>query len=125
MRDLKGGAIMHKVICPKCSTIREVSAHKPWMTGFEPFEKLCKSCSMKGKIKSAEHCEKLSLSLKAIQSPELLEKKSQYMKAHPEHWQGKLKEGGAEEHSLGKKHSQEVKDKISKGVKLAKNKESK
>lgn len=111
---------MHQVICPKCENVREVKAKKPWMVGSQPYPMICKACCQLGKPKSDETKKKLSQAVKAVQTPEVLKKKSLYMLTHPEHWKGKLKEGGAEDHCLGFHHSDETKDKISKGVKKAK-----
>lgn len=111
---------MHQLTCPNCQKSREVRAKKPWMTGEPPYEKICKPCSQLGRPKSVETKRKLSEALKSIQTVEVLEKKRQYMLDHPEHWRGKLKEGGAEEHCLGLHHSEEAKRKIGEGVKKAK-----
>jgi hypothetical protein len=116
---------MNKVICPNCKKEREVEIRKPWMIGEPPFEKLCRSCCQKGKIKTQEHRDKLSEAVKKLQTAEVLEAKREFMLNNPEFWKGKLKEGGAEIHSLGKTHSEETKKKIGKGVRetKAKNKE--
>lgn len=111
---------MYQVICPNCQNVREVKAKKNWMQGSAPYPMICKSCCQIGKPKSDETRKKLSESLKAIQTPELLEKKRQYMLDHPECWKGKLKEGGAEKHCLGLSHTEETKKKISDGVRKAK-----
>lgn len=111
---------MHQVICPNCQKVREVNAKKQWMKGVPPYPMICKACCQLGKPKSEATRKKLSESIKAIQTPELLEKKRQYMLDHPEFWKGKLKEGGAEEHCLGLTHTEETKKKISDSVRKVK-----
>ena len=111
---------MYEVVCPTCKTLRTVKAKKPWMVGGSPYEKICKVCCQVGKEKSDEHKRKLSESSKNAQTPEMLEQKSKFMLEHPELWKGKLKEGGAEEHCLGKKHTEETKLMIGESVKKAK-----
>ncbi|MFK5283889.1 hypothetical protein ACI3PL_30360, partial [Lacticaseibacillus paracasei] len=72
-----------------CEIIREVENKQVWMKGEEPFIRNCRPCSNKG-TKTLEHCEKISASVKKTQTPEVLEKKSQFMKDHPEIWQQNL-----------------------------------
>ena len=104
---------MYEVICPACKKLREVAAKKKWMEGEQPFEKLCKPCSMTGKTKSAETKQKLSELAKKQQTPELLQFKSEFMKSHPELWQANLKPELGPIARLGTHHSDESKDKIS------------
>ena len=116
---------MYQIKCPQCSILREVKAKKPWMKGEQPYEKICKSCCQIGKQTSEETREKIRVSVKALQTDDVLKRKSEFMRSHPEFWKGNLKEGGAEVHCLGKKHTKETKKKISEGVKKAKSKENK
>ena len=110
---------MYEVICPVCKEIRSVKAKKIWMIGNQPFEKECVRCCQK-KPKTEEHKQKLKEAIKQLQTPEVLAKKRKLMLEHPEYWQPNLKQGGAEEHWLGKKHTEESKKKISEGVRNAK-----
>jgi hypothetical protein len=106
---------MYQVKCTKCGKIREVKARKPWMTGEPPYQKICVPCSQKGKVKSEEHKRKLSNSVKAAQTKELLEKKSQFMQSHPELWVIPRPDL-AKEAWTGQHHSEETKEKISEAM---------
>jgi hypothetical protein len=103
---------MFNVICPECKEIRTVAAKKVWMIGNQPYEKICKACCQKGKIKSEATRKKLSEAVMALQTEEVLQRKSEYMKAHPEHWQGKIR-GKDSQHI----HSEDTKQKIGESVK--------
>lgn len=87
---------MYEVICPQCKIIRQVRAKKPWMVGDSPYSKICKSCCQVGKVKSDEHKQKLSESIKQLQTEEVIARKSKFGKEHPENWMGKLKVGSEE-----------------------------
>ena len=82
---------MYQVRCPECDQERTVRAKKKWME--KGLVKICMSCCQKGKKKSPETLAKLSEIAKLQQTPELIEKKRQFMKDHPECWQGKLVPG--------------------------------
>ncbi len=118
---------MFEVICPECETLRMVKARKPWMIGDQPYQKICKSCCQAGKEKSDEHKAKLSQSVKAAQTLELLVNKSQYRKDHPELWQGNLVAGAGAGWNKGMtlpELSDETKQKISNTMKQRKNKDN-
>ncbi len=105
---------MYEVICPQCGDTRTVKAKKPWMKDQEePFEKMCKPCSMTGKTHSQETRNKLSQIAKAQQTPELLQFKSQFMKDHPELWQNNLQQELGSQSRIGTHHTDEAKAKIS------------
>lgn len=108
---------MFQVICPICNQVRIVEAKQKWMEGNQPFEHLCRPCSMRSKIKSEEHRKKLSESVKKAQTEDLLSKKSQFMLQHPEFWKGKLLEGGSEQYWKGRHHTEESKKIISEKIK--------
>jgi hypothetical protein len=110
---------MIEVICPVCHVIRTVSAKKPWMSGNQPYSKICKKCCQVGKPKTQDCKDKLSKAVKQLQTPELLAKKSEFMLAHPEYWVNPCSDLGHQAWA-GKHHSQESKEKISEGVKKAK-----
>lgn len=110
---------MYQVKCPECGGERSVRAKKPW-TGEQPFLKICKSCCQKGKEKTPEWRAKIAESMKALQTEEVVKKKSQFMKDHPEAWEGNLVFG----HSAGwnkgvemPERSEETKHKISESMK--------
>jgi len=121
---------MYQIKCPECGGERSVRAKKPWMVGDEPFLKICKSCCQKGKEKTLEWRAKLSDSAKAIQTEEVIKRKSQFMKDHPEVWGGNLVFGQTAGWNKGIKMGatpEETKRKISESMKktLAKKKEGK
>lgn len=111
---MQKGIVMHDVMCPECEEIRQVKAKKPWMKGEPPYGKICKVCCQLGKEKTEEHKQKLSESVKALQTEKVLERKSEFMKAHPEIWQENIRTEGCTF-----SHSEETKEKIGKGVKKA------
>jgi predicted RNA-binding Zn-ribbon protein involved in translation (DUF1610 family) len=84
---------MYQVQCPKCGNIRIVKSKKSWMIGRSPFIKECKSCCQVGKEKTEEHRKKLSESTKSLQTEELRQSKSEFMKSHPEIWQENIATG--------------------------------
>ncbi len=117
---------MFEIKCPECGNIREVRAKKPWMTGEQPFIKICKSCCQLGKEKSEEHKAKLSISASLAQTDELRQKKSEFMKAHPELWRSNLVagEGGGWNKGLElEPRTEETKQKISQSMKDRKSEE--
>jgi hypothetical protein len=90
------------------------------MVGAEPYEKICKSCCQQGKEKTEEHRAKLSESIKATQTEEVLNRKSQYNQDHPEVWKGKLVagQGGGWNKGLSlPARDEETRQKISKSMK--------
>jgi len=108
--------MLYQIQCPKCKNVREVKAKKPWMIGNEPYSKICKSCCQKGKVKTKEHKLKLSKSAHAAQTEELLKKKSEFMKSHPELWKSNLIAGSGGGWNKDKQlppRSEETKQKIS------------
>jgi hypothetical protein len=110
---------MFQVQCPECSKIREVKAKKSWMQGEPPYTKICKACCQP-KTKTEEHKQKLKEAIKQLQTPEVLEKKKQFMLEHPEHWQKKLIPGKGGGWNKGLKlppKSDETKNKISDSMK--------
>ena len=111
---------MYQIKCPDCSGERSVRAKKPWMIGEQPFLKICKSCCQKGKEKTPEWRSKLSKSLKAVQTEDVLKRKSQFMKEHPEVWENNLIFGysaGWNKDLEMSKLSEETKQKISESMK--------
>lgn len=112
---------MNVVRCPNCGQRRTVKAKKPWMTGEQPYEKICKSCCQIGKQKTDEHKAKLSESVKNIQTKEVIESKREFMLQHPELWVQPEPNLGHDAWR-GKHHTDESKKKISDGVKAAKDK---
>jgi len=114
---------MYEVKCPVCNDIRTVAARKTWMIGDLPYSKICKKCVGKGKPKSEEVKKKVSESVKKLQTPELLKKKSEFMKEHPELWANLKPELGPLSR-IGTHHTDVSKEKISDGVRKAKNNES-
>ena len=111
---------MYQVKCPECGGERSVRARKPWMTGEQPFMKICKSCCQKGKEKTPEWRAKLSESVKALQTEEVIKRKSQFMKDHPEVWEENLIFGQTAGWNKGIKMrdcSEETKHKISESMK--------
>ncbi|NBT59862.1 hypothetical protein EBT16_13870 [bacterium] len=113
---------MYQVKCPECGRERSVRAKKKWMEGEPPFIKICMSCCQIGKKKSLETLAKLSEIAKRQQTPELIEKKRQFMKDHPECWQGKLVPGLGGGWNKGMHTDEETLRKISEGVRKAKEK---
>jgi hypothetical protein len=111
---------MYQVICPSCKTLRKVEAKKKWMVGTSPFSKICKKCCQLGKIKTQEHKDKLRESVKQIQTEDVLKKKSDFMKLHPEIWQKNFRPELGPIARVGMKHSDESKKKIADGVRKAK-----
>ena len=107
---------MFEVICPTCEEKRMVAARKPWMTGPVPYVKVCKKCVGKGKAKSQETKDKLSAAVKALQTPEVLKAKSDFMKDHPELWLNLKQELGALSR-IGTTHTDETKQKMSNALK--------
>ena len=108
---------MYQVKCPECGQERIVKAKKDWMN--DGLVKICKACCQKGKEKTPEWRAKLSESAKAIQTEEVIKRKSQFMKDHPEVWDGNLVFG----HSAGwnkgielPDRSEETKQKISESM---------
>lgn len=120
---------MFNVVCPECKKIRTVKAKKSWMVGNSPYEKTCKSCCQLGKEKSAECKQKLSAAIQKLQTEEVLNRKSQYMKNHPELWQPNLISGQGAGWNKGldlPSKSDQTKSKISESMKKRKlNNESK
>jgi hypothetical protein len=121
---------MYQVKCPDCGGERSVRARKPWMVGSEPFLKICKSCCQKGKEKTPECRAKLSEAVKRLQTEEVVAKKSQFMKDHPEVWGPNLVFGAGGGWNKGMKMGatpEETKQKISESMKktLAEKKEGK
>ena len=106
---------MFEVRCPECQERRMVAARKPWMKGEAPYEKICKSCCQVGKVKTEDHLRKLSDSVKKAQTPELLKKKSQFMRDHPELWENLQPELGSEAWA-GQHHTEEAKEAMSKAM---------
>lgn len=107
---------MYQIKCTKCGEERSVKARKPWMTGGEPFLKICKSCCQKGKEKTPEWRSKISESMKAAQTDDVIKRKSQFMKEHPEIWENNLIFGysaGWNKDLKMSKLSEETKQKIS------------
>ena len=109
---------MYQVKCPECGQERIVKAKKDWMK--DGLVKICKACCQKGKEKTLEWRARLSESVKALQTEEVIKRKSQFMKDHPEVWEGNLVFG----HSAGwnkgaelPKRSEETKQKISESMK--------
>jgi hypothetical protein len=114
---------MFQIICPECGDERQVKAKKPWMKGDAPYSKVCKSCCQIGKEKTEEHKAKLSESVKSIQTDEVLKRKSDYMKSHPEVWQANLIPGQGAAWNKGielQPRSEETKAKISQTMKQRK-----
>lgn len=111
---------MHQVKCPECGEERVVKAKKKWME--DGLIKICMSCCQKGKKKSSETIAKLSEITKSQQTPEIIEKKRQFMKDHPEYWQGKLIPGFGGGWNKGMQTDEDTLKKISEGVKKAKGK---
>ncbi len=112
---------MYEVVCPVCDGLRTVNAKKTWMKGDAPYLHICKICCQVGKKKTPEHKRKLSEAVKAIQTPELIEKKRQYMLDHPELWDN-LDPSAGQEAWKGQHHTVESKKKIGDGVRKAKRK---
>jgi len=111
---------MYEIKCPVCGQKRSVRAKKPWMSGEPPFSKICKSCCQKGKEKTPEWRSKLSESIRILQTEEVLQKKSQFMKDHPEVWKENLIFGQSAGWNKGKKMpktSDEIRKKISDSLK--------
>lgn len=111
---------MYQIKCPKCGGERSVRARKTWMAGEQPFLKICKSCCQKGKEKTPEWRAKLSASVKTLQTEEVIKKKSQFMKDHPEVWEENLVFGQTAGWNKGidmPKRSDETKQKISESMK--------
>lgn len=109
---------MYQVKCPKCGQERIVKAKKDWMK--DGLVKTCKACCQKGKEKTPEWRAKLSESAKAIQTEEVIKRKSQFMKDHPEVWEGNLVFGQTAGWNKGikmQKCSEETKNKISESMK--------
>lgn len=118
---------MFQVVCPECGDARQVKAKKPWMVGEPPYQKICKRCCQLGKEKSEEHKAKLSESVKALQTDQLRQEKSDYMKSHPEVWQSNLIPGAGSAWNKGLKTGpmdEETKEKISKSMKERKSDET-
>jgi hypothetical protein len=116
---------MFQVKCPNCQKFREVKSKQPWMVGNPPYEKLCKSCCQVGKEKTEDHKRKLSESVKKTQTEEVLKKKSEFMKSHPEVWSANLIAGqgaGWNEGMELPERSDETKEKISESMKARRNK---
>lgn len=116
---------MFQVVCPECGNERQVQAKKKWMEGNAPYSKICKSCCQAGKEKTEEHKAKLSESVKALQTEEVLKKKSDFMKSHPEVWQQNLIPGQGAAWNKGLKtgpKDEETKQKISESMKKRKSK---
>lgn len=113
---------MYQVTCPECDQERMVRAKQPWMKKGPPFVKICMRCCQKGKKKSPETLAKLSEIAKRQQTPELIKKKRQFMKDHPECWQGKLVPGLGGGWNKGMQTDKETLKKISEGVRKAKEK---
>ena len=113
---------MYQVKCPECDKDRIVRAKQPWMKDGPPLIKICMSCCQKGKKKSPETLAKLSQIAKSQQTPELIEKKRQFMKDHPECWQDKLVPGLGGGWNKGLQTDEETLRKISEGVRKAKEK---
>lgn len=91
--------------------------------GEQPYSKICKACCQIGKEKTEEHKAKLSASVKAAQTEELLQRKSEYRKEHPEVWQDQLVPGAGAGWNKGltlPSRSEETKQKISESVKATK-----
>lgn len=119
---------MFKVKCPECNETRSVKAKKPWMKGEQPYLKICKSCCQVGKEKSEEHKEKLSQSVKAAQTEELIQQKSEFQKNHPELWRENLVAGKGSGWNKGLElpsRSEETKQKISESMIRSKSKDGK
>jgi hypothetical protein len=119
---------MYQIKCPVCETERSVKAKKKWMEGTPPFVNICKSCCQKGKEKSPETIAKLSESAKKLQTLELLEKKSRFMKDHPEYWENNLIAGSGAGWNRGLTVGptpEEVKKNISEGMRKASKKRKK
>jgi hypothetical protein len=119
---------MYQIKCPECGGERSVRARKPWMTGEEPFLKICKSCCQKGKEKTVEWRSKLSESVKAAQTEDIIKRKSQFMKEHPEIWENNLIFGYSAGWNKGlnmPKLSESTKQKISESMKINNKKKNK
>lgn len=115
---------MFRILCDQCNTERTVQAKKPWMIGEEPYIKICKSCCQLGKEKTQDHRDKLSASVKAAQTDELLKKKSKFQ-IDSENWKNNLIAGQGAGWNLGistGSPSEETKAKISQSMKNRKNK---
>ena len=110
---------MFDVVCPSCHTVRQVRAKKPWMKGLSPYEKICKKCCQAGKPKTESTKRKLSKSAKKAQTPEVLQRKSDFMITHPEFW---VVPGTEAAHAAwrGQHHTEEGKKRIADGVRKAK-----
>jgi hypothetical protein len=119
---------MYQIKCPECGQERTVKARKKWMK--DGLVKICKACCQKGKEKTPECRAKLSEAIKRLQTEEVVAKKSQFMKDHPEVWSPNLVFGQSAGWNKGmkmKKRSDETKQKISESMKktLAGKKEAK
>jgi hypothetical protein len=119
---------MYQVKCPECGQERIVKAKKDWMK--DGLIKICKACCQKGKEKTLECRAKLSEAVKRLQTEEVISKKSQFMKDHPEVWGANLVFGQGAGWNKGvemDERSEETKQKISESMKktLAEKKEAK
>ena len=110
---------MYQVLCPKCKKTRMITAKKKWMEGEPPFNKICKSCCQIGKPKTEKCKKKLSEVIKKIQTPDVIQKKREFMNSHPELWVVPRPDL-ARNTWTGMHHTEESKLKISMGVKQAK-----
>ena len=111
---------MYQIKCPDCGEGRTVKAKKKWMKNEPPFLKICKSCCQIGKEKTPECRAKLSEAIKAIQTEDVINKKSQFMKDHPEIWENNLIFGYSAGWNKGLKmlkSSEDKKQKISESMK--------
>lgn len=110
---------MFEIICPNCKKPREVKSKQPWMKEL-PYVKICRVCCQLGKPKTVETRLKLSISMRELQTPEVLERKSQFMKTHPEIWSKNLVAGEGAGWNKGLElpaRSEETKEKISNTMK--------
>lgn len=115
---------MFEVYCPGCNETRHVKDRQKWMKDeIEPFVRDCKRCCQK-KPKSDEHKANLSTSIKAIQTPEVIQRKKQYSEDHPELRRHLIpgQGGGWNKGLILPARSEETKQKISDGVKQSKDK---
>lgn len=109
---------MYQVKCPECGQERTVKARKKWMK--DGLVKICKACCQKGKEKTPEWRAKLSESMKAFQTEEVIKRKSQFMKDHPEVWEDNLVFGHSGGWNKGvdmPERPEETKKKISESMK--------
>lgn len=124
------GEKMFEVKCPECpegQNIRLMQHKQHWMKGEQPYIRHCKKHCQTGKPKSDETKAKLRESVKALQTEEVLKKKSEDRLARPDLIE-KLADvahtgGGGWNKGLSLPGlSEETKKKISEGVKKTRGK---